>query len=110
ALAHLAALYACCCSCIWRSMSWSRVMFCRMASMSASACALGSGLTWACTTTGAVGATAGCDGAAWGTTSWLVERISLVWSVLATAAAFATSAAFGTCSEVAGAEGGYISY
>ena len=82
-------------------------MFCRMDSMSASARASGSGLTWACTTASAVGAAADCDGAAWGTTSWLVERISaLVWSALATAAAFATSAAFGTCTEVAGAEGG----
>jgi hypothetical protein len=84
-------------------------MFCCMASMSASVCVSGLGLTWACTGVSAVGAAAGCDGAAWGTSSWLVERISaLVWSALAAAAAaaFAMSAAFGTCTEVAGAEGG----
>ena len=82
-------------------------MFCRMASMSASACASGSELTWACTAASAVGAAAGCDGAAWGTSSWFVERISaLVWSALAATAAFTMSAAFGTCTEVAGAEGG----
>jgi hypothetical protein len=81
-------------------------MFCRMASMSASACVSGSGLT--CTAASAVEAAAGCDGAAWGTSSWLVERISaLVWSALAAAAAFAMSAVFGTCpKEAAGAKDG----
>jgi hypothetical protein len=82
-------------------------MFCRMASMSASVCVSGSRLTWACAAASAVGATAGYDGAAWGTSNWLVERISvLVWSALATAATFAMSAAFGTCTEAVGAEGG----
>nr|AAL93077.1 hypothetical protein [Oryza sativa Japonica Group] len=68
---------------------------------------LPSRLTWACTAVSAVGAAADYDGAAWGTSSWLVKRISaLVWSALAAAAAFAIPAMFGTCTEVAGAEGG----
>ncbi len=80
-------------------------MFWRMASMSASACVSRLGLT--CVAASAVEAVADCDEAAWGTSSWLVERISaLVWSALAAAAAFAMSSTFGTCTEVAWAEGG----
>jgi hypothetical protein len=80
-------------------------MFCRMVSMSASACVSESWLT--CTAASAVEAAAGYDGAAWGTSSLLAKRISaLVWSALATATAFAMSAVFGTWPEAAGAEGG----
>ena len=80
-------------------------MFWRMASILASACASGLVLTGA--TANAVEVVVGCDEAAWGTSRWLVERISaLVWSTLAAAAAFAASTVFGTCSEAAGAEDG----
>nr|ABA96159.1 hypothetical protein LOC_Os12g11450 [Oryza sativa Japonica Group] len=77
-----------------------------MASMSASACASRLGLT--CVAASAVEAVASCDEAAWGTSSWLVERISaLIWSALAAVAAFAASTVFGTSpDEVARAEGG----